>query len=76
MRDTYKFVERPAQKSSTNVLINTPGKIACQLCGCRDHVRYGCQCNCHLRGVSPIKAALESIEAFVRILGDGRKISR
>ena len=43
----YTFKERPAAKSSTSTLTNVPGKIACQICGCRVRKRMGCQCSCH-----------------------------
>lgn len=46
----YPFADRPAQRSSTSVLTNTPGKIACQGCGCRDHRRVACECICHQEG--------------------------
>lgn len=49
---TYQFPDRPAAKSSTNVLT---GATACQVCGCRKvhssmkagGERPGCQCRCH-----------------------------
>ena len=43
----YEFKEKPATKSSTGVLTSAPGKIACQLCGCRDRQRMHCECLCH-----------------------------
>jgi hypothetical protein len=43
----YRFTEKDVAKSSTSTMIDTPGKIACQNCGCRDRKRMGCECSCH-----------------------------
>lgn len=53
----YKFPDRPAAKSSTGVLVSTPGAIACPKCGCRSLGaneaqarqcwKKGCECKCH-----------------------------
>jgi hypothetical protein len=43
----YQFTEKAAAKSSTSTMIDTPGNIACQNCGCRDRKRMGCECSCH-----------------------------
>jgi hypothetical protein len=46
--EAYAFPNRPAQKSSTSILVAAPGTIACQKCGCRDNsVKKGCGCRCH-----------------------------
>ena len=47
------FVEDgDAAKSTSGVLTNVPGKIACQVCGCRNDpphavCKEGCTCLCH-----------------------------
>ena len=43
----YQFTVKDAAKSSTSILTNAPGKIACQTCGCRDRMRMHCECSCH-----------------------------
>jgi len=44
----YVFPDHLAAKSSTGVLTNVPGKVACPSCGCRDRKRPGCGCrHCH-----------------------------
>lgn len=53
--EAYRFNEKAAAKSSTGVLVSTPGVIACPSCGCRPvnvnanavtH-KKGCTCKCH-----------------------------
>jgi hypothetical protein len=43
----YVFPNNPVAKSSSSILTNTPGNIACQTCGCRDEHKAGCKCICH-----------------------------
>lgn len=54
----YPFKIKPVAKSSTGVLVSTPGCIACPKCGClmipgsRGHelgvkLKKGCPCLCH-----------------------------
>jgi hypothetical protein len=44
----WVFVEKPVKKSSTHILTEVPGTIACQGCGCRDRsVKDGCEYVCH-----------------------------
>jgi|SRR5579859_648673 len=54
--DAYRFQEKPAAKSSTSILISTPGQVACQVCGCLPpddigrtggRTKKGCDCKCH-----------------------------
>lgn len=47
----YRFKEKPATKSSTNVVL-VGGNIACPGCGCRRPPlrKAGCKCNCHKDG--------------------------
>lgn len=54
--DAYHFNEKPVAKSSTNILISTPGQVACQVCGCLPaddmgrtggRTKKGCTCKCH-----------------------------
>ena len=48
LADAYEFKEKPAAKSSTNVL----NASVCQSCGCKldgkvESMKPGCKCKCH-----------------------------
>lgn len=54
----YPFKLKPPAKSSTGVLVSTPGTIACPRCGCLIipgskgselgvKLKKGCSCRCH-----------------------------
>ena len=56
MDEPYRFKEKPAAKSSSSVLVATPGVIACPTCGCLMtgevgdlgvKIKKGCECRCH-----------------------------